>query len=175
MLLGGARSGKSALAVRWGHAFDGPVTYVATGWAGDDEMRQRIARHRAERPSHWTTIEERDDLAAALIVTEPGALVIVDCLTMWVANVFADLDDADVLASADAIGVAAADRPAPTVIVSNEVGHGIVPGDAPTRRYRDLLGSVNTAVTAHADHAWLLVAGRMAALRAPPRQLPGVV
>ncbi|CAN5788419.1 hypothetical protein BH23ACT10_BH23ACT10_18730 [soil metagenome] len=173
MLLGGARSGKSALAVRWGHAFDGPVTYIATGWAGDDEMRERIARHRAERPPHWTTVEQRRDLSGALASADPAALVIVDCLTLWLANVLDDHADTDVPSAADAIAVTAAGRTAPTVVISNEVGQGIVPGDPVTRRYRDLLGAVNATVTGHAARAWLLVAGRVLALHPPPSHPTG--
>jgi adenosyl cobinamide kinase/adenosyl cobinamide phosphate guanylyltransferase len=175
VLLGGARSGKSALAVRWGQAFDGPVTCVVTGWAGDDEMRQRIARHRAERPAGWTTVEERRDVSGALSSAEHDALVFVDCLTLWVANVFHDLDDAAVHAAAQDIGAAAAGRAAPTVNVSNEVGQGIVPSDPATRRDRDLLGGVNATVTDHAARAWLLVAGRLLALHAPEPRPTGLV
>jgi adenosyl cobinamide kinase/adenosyl cobinamide phosphate guanylyltransferase len=168
VLLGGARSGKSALAVDWGCAHDGPVTFVATGEAGDDEMAARIRRHREGRPSGWTTVEAPIDPTPAVTGAPGDALVIVDCLTLWVANAFGDLDDAAVLARADALGAAAAARPAPTVVVTNEVGTGIVPADPATRRYRDLLGGVNTAVVAHAAAAWLLVAGRALALHAQP-------
>jgi adenosylcobinamide kinase/adenosylcobinamide-phosphate guanylyltransferase len=99
----------------------------------------------------------------------PGAaLVIVECRPVWVANVLGDLPAAAVVARADGLGAAAAARPAPTVVVTNEVGTGIVPADPATRRYRDLLGGVNTAVVAHAAAAWLLVAGRALALHAQP-------
>lgn len=168
VLLGGARSGKSALAVRWGRAYGGPVTVVATAEAGDDEMRARIAAHRAERPPGWTIVEEPRDLRGALRSADDEAMVIVDCLTLWVATVMADDDDATVLSTAGALAAAAAGRPAPTVVVSNEVGQGIVPVGAATRRYRDLLGGVNAAVVAQAAHAWLMVAGRVVALVPPP-------
>jgi len=168
VLLGGARSGKSALAVRWGRAHDGPVTFVATGRAGDDEMADRIRRHRAERPASWTTVEAPTDPVTAVAGAADDALVIVDCLTLWVANAFDDIGDDEVLARADALGAAAAARPTPTVVVSNEVGTGIVPADPATRRYRDLLGGVNATVVAHAVAAWLLVAGRALPLHAPP-------
>ncbi len=175
LLLGGARSGKSALAVRWGRAFDGPVTFIATGQARDDEMRWRIDRHRADRPAAWATIEEPSDVAAAVARTDADALVIVDCLTLWLANVIDHLDDGAVLAAADALGMTAAGRSAPTVIVSNEVGMGIVPIDRATRRYRDLLGGVNATVADHAAQALLLVAGRVLPLHAPPSQPTGLV
>jgi adenosylcobinamide kinase/adenosylcobinamide-phosphate guanylyltransferase len=168
VLLGGARSGKSALAVRWGDAHGGPVTFVATGQTGDEEMAHRIRRHRAERPSSWATVEAPIDLLTAITDAADHALVIVDCLTLWVANILDELRDDEVLARADAVGAAAAARPAATVVVSNEVGTGIVPADSATRRYRDLLGGVNAAVVSHAAAAWLLVAGRTLPLHPPP-------
>lgn len=148
------------------------MTYVATGQAGDDEMADRIARHRAERPGSWTTVEAPLGLVPAVADAAADALVIVDCLTLWVANVFGALGDDDVLARADALGAASAARAAPTVVVSNEVGMGLVPTDRATRRYRDLLGRVNAAVAAHASAAWLLVAGRALPLQAPPSAPP---
>ena len=168
VLLGGARSGKSALAVRWGRAYDGPVTMVATAEPGDAEMRARIATHRTDRPREWTTVEEPRDLTAALVATDDNAMVIVDCLTLWVSNIMDRITDAAVLDAADALARVAAARGAPTVVVSNEVGLGIVPVGAGTRRYRDLLGGVNAAVAAHAGDAWLMVAGRVLALAPAP-------
>jgi adenosylcobinamide kinase/adenosylcobinamide-phosphate guanylyltransferase len=170
LLLGGARSGKSALAVRWGRAYAGPVTFVATAEAGDDEMAQRIARHRAERPSGWTTVEAPRAVAAAVQAADPRALVIVDCLTLWLNNVMEQSDD-DILASAVAIVTAARRRHAATVVVSNEVGWGIVPADPATRRYRDLLGEINATVAAYADRAMLMVAGRALPLGVAPELL----
>jgi adenosylcobinamide kinase / adenosylcobinamide-phosphate guanylyltransferase len=167
LLLGGARSGKSALAIRWGRAYTGPVTFVATAEAGDDEMAQRIARHRAERPSGWTTVEAPRAVAAAVQAADPRALVIVDCLTLWLNNVI-ELSHDDILASARDIIAAAQRREATTVVVSNEVGWGIVPAEPATRRYRDLLGEINATFAAHADRALLLVAGRALALGTAP-------
>jgi adenosylcobinamide kinase/adenosylcobinamide-phosphate guanylyltransferase len=172
VLLGGARSGKSSLAVRWAEASGQPVVFVATGRAGDEEMRARIARHRAERPATWTTVEEPGDLAAAIDAAPAAAFVIVDCLTLWVAGVFERHDDATVVAWADDLGAAAARRPSPTVIVSNEVGAGIVPAAPATRRYRDLLGAVNATVAGHAATAWLVAAGRVTALLPAPSHPP---
>ncbi len=172
VLLGGARSGKSALAVRWAQAFDGPIAMLATAEALDADMAARIARHRAERPGHWTTVEQPRAVPDALAAVDPATFVIVDCLTLWVANLL-DLGDDEVLAAADTLGRTAAARPAPTVIVSNEVGWGIVPADAATRRYRDLLGGVNRVVAGHAAAAWLLVAGRVLPLHHPPERPTG--
>jgi adenosylcobinamide kinase/adenosylcobinamide-phosphate guanylyltransferase len=172
VLFGGARSGKSSLAVRWARASDRPVVFIATGRAGDDEMRARIARHRAQRPGSWTTVEEPGDPAAAVDAAPADAFVIVDCLTLWVADMFERHDDGTVLARADDLGTRAARRAVPTVVVSNDVGSGIVPADPLTRRYRDLLGAVNATVADHAAAAWLVVAGRVAALHPAPAHPP---
>jgi adenosylcobyric acid synthase len=154
-LLGGARSGKSALALSL--AGDGPVTFVATGTAGDDEMAERIERHRAERPAGWVTVEEpvalRDAVAAA------QGTVVVDCLSLWVANLLeAGWADAEVEAEAVAAAQVAAGRR--TIAVSNEVGLGVVPATPLGRRYRDVLGRVNASWAAAAEDAYFVVAGR---------------
>ena len=166
MLVGGARSGKSALAVRLAAGTGAPVQVVATGEGRDDEMAERIARHRAERPPGWVTVEEPIALEQALSAAPPGACVIVDCLTLWTSNLLeagcADVDRA----AAAAAGVAAA-RPGATIAVTNEVGSGLVPTDAGARRYRDVLGRVNAAWVEAADRALLLVAGRAVPLVAP--------
>jgi adenosylcobinamide kinase / adenosylcobinamide-phosphate guanylyltransferase len=168
LLLGGARSGKSALAVRLAGRFGGPVTVVVTGQARDAEMAERIRRHQAERPGHWRTVESPRDLEAALAGTPADAFVVLDCLTLWVSNLMEHgLDDRRVGELARSAAALAAARPAPTVAVSNEVGAGIVPADALSRRYRDLLGQVNAVWAAAADQALLLVAGRAVPLADP--------
>ena len=168
LLLGGARSGKSALAERLAARWDGPVTVVVTGEARDAEMAERIRRHRDRRPAAWRTVEEPVDLEAALALAPAGAHVVVDCLTMWVSNLLEQgLTDEQVERRARAAAAAAAARPGPTVVGSNEGGAGIVPADALSRRYRDLLGQVNAAWAAAADHALLLVAGRAVPLGDP--------
>jgi adenosyl cobinamide kinase/adenosyl cobinamide phosphate guanylyltransferase len=168
LLLGGARSGKSALAARLAAAWDGPVTVVVTGQARDGEMAERIRRHRAERPPGWATVETPLELEAALAAAPAEAFVLLDCLTLWVSNLMEQgLGDEQVLARARAAAAAAAARAAPTGAVSNEVGAGIVPGDALSRRYRDLLGQVNAAWAAAAGRSLLLVAGRAVALADP--------
>lgn len=161
VLLGGARSGKSRLAVELAVASGAPVTFVATGEAGDEEMAARIASHRAERPAGWVTVEEPYALEAALTDAEPTHTVVVDCLTLWTANLLArDGDAARVLDAAASAAAAAASRAAPTIAVSNEVGLGIVPLEPLSRAYRDLLGSVNRIwVDVSADVAFV-VAGR---------------
>ena len=157
-LLGGARSGKSSLALRLAAAAGAPVVFVATGEAGDDEMAERIARHRAERPADWTTVEEPRELEAALASAPPDACVVIDCLSLWVANVFES--GTDVERRADAVAAAAAARPGRTIAVSNEVGLGVVPVTPLGRSYRDCLGRVNATWAAHADDAFFVVAGK---------------
>jgi adenosyl cobinamide kinase/adenosyl cobinamide phosphate guanylyltransferase len=168
-LTGGARSGKSSLAVRMANGSGLPVVFLATARPeGDDEWHRRLARHRAERPEGWTTVEEPVELASAVAAVDGGAALIVDCLTLWVANVVdAGLDDGDVQAAADTAAAAAAARGAPTVVVSNEVGSSIVPVDPGVRRYRDLLGRVNAVFASAADRAYLTVAGRVLPLLDP--------
>lgn len=164
VLLGGARSGKSALAARLAAEAGAPVAFVATAQAGDEEMAERIRRHRQERPEEWSTIEEPVDVLAAIERAPAADTLIVDCLSFWVANVLEDVDDLEERASAAAAACAA--RPGLTVAVSNEVGLGIVPATPLGRRYRDVLGRVNTIWADVADEALLVVAGR--ALRLEP-------
>jgi adenosylcobinamide kinase/adenosylcobinamide-phosphate guanylyltransferase len=168
LLLGGARSGKSALAAGLAGRWPGPVTVVVTGEARDEEMAERIRRHRAERPSDWRTVETPRELEAALAAAPADAFVLLDCLTLWVSNLLEQgLTDEQVRRRARSAAAAAAARSGPTVAVSNEVGAGIVPADAGSRRYRDLLGQVNAAWAAAADRALLLVAGRAVPLLDP--------
>jgi adenosyl cobinamide kinase/adenosyl cobinamide phosphate guanylyltransferase len=168
LLLGGARSGKSALAARLAGRWAGPVTMVVTGQARDAEMAERIRRHRARRPAHWATVEEPLELEGALARAPADGFVVLDCLTLWVSNLMEQgLADADVERRARAAAAAAAARAAPTVTVSNEVGAGIVPAAPLARRYRDLLGQVNTVWAAAADQTLLMVAGRALPLLDP--------
>ncbi|MEW6583263.1 MAG: bifunctional adenosylcobinamide kinase/adenosylcobinamide-phosphate guanylyltransferase [Actinomycetota bacterium] len=168
LLLGGARSGKSGLAVRIAEAWRGPVAMIATATAGDGEMAARIAAHRAERPAAWATVEEPLRLADAVAGCDPAACVIVDCLGLWVSNAMGEgWGDADVEAHAARAAAAAAARTAPTVVVTNDVGSGLVPATPLGRRYRDVLGRVNQTWARHARRAYLVAAGRVLAL-APP-------
>jgi len=169
-LVGGARSGKSALALALAHRHRGAVVYVATSPRidGDDDLHARIEAHRRERPAGWSTVEEEVDLAGAIAGAPDGALVVVDCITLWVNNlVWRGGDDDSVLAATDAAVGAAAARRDPVVVVSNEVGLGIVPADATSRRFRDLLGRVNQRWAVAADRSVLLVAGRALPLHDP--------
>lgn len=150
-LVGGARSGKSSLAVRLAAETGAPVVFVATGEARDDEMHERIARHRAERPAGWKTIEEPVALHEAVAAAPPAACVVVDCLSLWVANLLEHGRDPDLHVPL---------REGPTIAVSNEVGLGVVPATPLGRAYRDVLGRVNAAWAAAADEAYFVVAGK---------------
>jgi adenosylcobinamide kinase/adenosylcobinamide-phosphate guanylyltransferase len=167
VLLGGARAGKSALAVQLAAAAGAPVTFVATGEARDEEMAARIAAHRAARPADWLTVEEPYALEDVLATADPSHTVVVDCLTLWTANALArDREPERVLEAATSAAAVAARRDALTIAVSNEVGLGIVPLEPLSRVYRDLLGSVNHVwVEASADAAFV-VAGRALRLTA---------
>jgi adenosylcobinamide kinase / adenosylcobinamide-phosphate guanylyltransferase len=161
VLLGGARSGKSRLAVELASAFAAPVTFLATGEARDGEMADRIRRHRGERPEEWATVEEPYALAAALGGVDPGRTVVLDCLTLWVANALERGDGAgDVLRAAEESARVAAERHDATIAVTNEVGLGVVPATPLGRAYRDLLGSVNRVWVDSSERALLVVAGR---------------
>jgi adenosylcobinamide kinase / adenosylcobinamide-phosphate guanylyltransferase len=162
-LVGGARSGKSALAVALARdvAGDDPVQVVATAEAGDDEMVERIARHRAERPQHWSTIEAPRSLDDAIAALDGAAVVVVDCLSFWVANrVMAGDGAVAIEAEAGRAARWAAARDGLVIAVSNEVGSGIVPDNALARSFRDCLGRVNAIWSVSASRAYLVVAGR---------------
>ncbi|HLI85832.1 MAG TPA: bifunctional adenosylcobinamide kinase/adenosylcobinamide-phosphate guanylyltransferase [Bryobacteraceae bacterium] len=163
LVIGGARSGKSRFAQSL--CAKSAVAYIATARAEDDEMRGRIERHRADRPEHWITIEEPLDLARAARCAPPAAaIVLIDCLTVWLSNLMWERRDRPVeelescaAAQIDALaGVAAATD---VILVSNEVGAGIVPENEVARRFRDLQGLVNQRAAARADRVFLTVAG----------------
>jgi adenosylcobinamide kinase/adenosylcobinamide-phosphate guanylyltransferase len=165
-LLGGARSGKSTLATELASSWSGAVTVIATGEARYDEMAERIRAHRAERPAEWQTVEEPLELQAALSAVPEDAAAIVDCLSLWVANLIERGDeDEQVLARSERAVVVADARTSPTIVVSNEVGLGVVPPSPLGRRYRDLLGRVNAQWAAAADEAAFVVAGRQLPLQ----------
>jgi adenosyl cobinamide kinase/adenosyl cobinamide phosphate guanylyltransferase len=148
--------------------WSGGVTIIATGEGRDDEMSERIAAHRRVRPPGWTTIEEPLDLDTAFATAAAGDLVIVDCLTLWTANVMErGADDHEVLARAEGAAETAAAWPAPVIAISNEVGSGIVPMNRLARNYRDLLGGVNSRWVARAAASYLTVAGRLVPLTDP--------
>jgi adenosylcobinamide kinase/adenosylcobinamide-phosphate guanylyltransferase len=169
LVLGGARSGKSAFAETLAHAPD--RVYVATATAGDDEMRERIAHHRARRGEGWRTIEEPLELVAAL-AREAGAgrAVLVDCLTLWLSNLMHA--ERDVEAQTRELVACLREARGAVVLVSNEVGLGLVP-DAPLgRRFRDAQGRLNQAVAGVADDVVFIAAGLPLWLKRSQRGAP---
>ena len=174
LLLGGARSGKSSAAQRLAQRLaqtGGRVLFIATAQALDADMARRIAAHRAGRPAAWDTLEEPFDPAAAA-APHLGRYdtVVLDCLTMWVSNLLLRHEDsAAEPALLDAAGRLLAlieGSPAAWIVVSNEVGLGVVPPSPLGRTYRDALGRVNQLVAARADRVYLLVAGLALELKA---------
>lgn len=156
LVTGGARSGKSRLAERLVRAAGLPLTYIATAEAWDDEMRARIAAHRQDRGGDWTTVEAPRDLTGAL--DGAGGAVLIDCATLWLSNTL--LAEADLEAEVAALLAALARHSGPVVVVSNEVGWGIVPDNALARAFRDEQGRLNQRLAEGAD----LVVGVMAGL-----------
>jgi adenosyl cobinamide kinase/adenosyl cobinamide phosphate guanylyltransferase len=156
LVIGGARSGKSRHAESLMAALPPPWIYVATAQALDAEMTERIAAHRARRGAGWTTVEAPRDLAGALAAAGPNPMLI-DCLTLWLSNLLLAAADCD--AEIDRLDQALAQATAPVVLVSNEVGLGIVPDNALARRFRDLQGVLNQRVAARAAKVVLMVAG----------------
>ena len=157
LVLGGARSGKSRHAEALAMAAPSPWLYVATAEPFDDEMKARIAEHRVRRGETWRTIEAPLDLAGAIDGVPAGATVLVDCLTLWLNNLM--YKERDIDTETARLEAALAARQGPVVLVSNEVGSGIVPDNAQARRFRDLQGRRNQRIAARADHVVLLVAG----------------
>jgi adenosylcobinamide kinase / adenosylcobinamide-phosphate guanylyltransferase len=157
LVLGGARSGKSRYAESLVTATAAPWVYVATAQAQDAEMAQRIAHHRKRRGHGWHTIEEPHDLEDAIGAAPAGAAVLVDCLTLWLTNRM--LAEADIEAEIGRLEVGLSRRSSLTVLVSNEVGSGIVPDNALARRFADLQGRLNQRLAARADRVVLVVAG----------------
>ncbi len=155
LVLGGARSGKSAYAEKLVRAMPAPWIYCATAQALDDEMRDRIAHHQARRAKGWITLETPLDLAEALAAhTHP---ILVDCLTLWLTNIM--LAGRDVPAETATLLAAAKASKAPIVFVSNEVGLGIVPDNPLAREFRDHAGRLNQEVAKIASHVVFMAAG----------------
>lgn len=159
LLLGGARSGKSSAAQRLALAAGGTPVYVATARPSEDEeFAARLARHRADRGDRWVTVEEDLDVAGALRTHRgPDHVVVVDCLTLWLANLV--LDERDVEAASDELCAELAEDRGDVALVTNEVGQGTVPMHALTRAFRDHQGRLNQRVAAVVDRVRLLVAG----------------
>ena len=166
LVLGGARSGKSRYAESLIAALPPPWVYLATAEARDAEMAKRIAAHRARRDGRWRTIEAPHDLAGALGATPAGSPVLVDCLTLWLSNRM--LAVADIDREIDTLESALASHDGPAVVVSNEVGAGIVPDNALARRFQDLQGILNQRIAAKASRVVFMVAGLPLQLKGTP-------
>jgi adenosylcobinamide kinase / adenosylcobinamide-phosphate guanylyltransferase len=165
LVLGGARSGKSRYAEWLIATYPQPWIYVATAEARDEEMAGRIAAHRARRAAGWQTIEAPHDLASALRAAPPDAAVLIDCLTLWLSNLLETERDIEVEMAR--LQETLTERAGPTVIVSNEVGLGIVPDNALARRFRDLQGNLNQRLAAQAARVIMMVAGIAVAVKSP--------
>ena len=165
LVLGGARSGKSRFAEQLAQARAGELVYLATALERDAEMAERIRLHQERRGERWRTIEVPLELAAALRASGEGSVLLVDCLTIWLANLMEagrDLDHAS-----EELCAAAQESRAAIVLVSSEVGQGIVPANSLGRRFRDEAGKLHQAVAAAADTVYLVTAGLP--LRLKPR------
>jgi adenosylcobinamide kinase / adenosylcobinamide-phosphate guanylyltransferase len=161
-ILGGARSGKSAYAERLAAASGLPVTYVATARIGDDEFAARVEQHRARRPEHWALVETPVDLAGAVrTLAREGHCVLIDCLTLWLANLLFPPDgvEAHAAPALEAFDCALAQARGKVIVVSNEIGLGVVPMGSVTRLYVDELGRLNQRVAAASTRVTMMVAG----------------
>ena len=158
LVLGGARSGKSRFAERSVESSGLTPVYIATGQGIDEEMMERIALHRQRRGKRWRTVEAPIDLPAAIRdEARPGHMLLVDTVTMWISNLMAA--KRNIAGEVDALCVALANRKAPVVLVSDEVGLGIVPDNAVARLFRDHAGMANQALAQLADQVYLVAAG----------------
>lgn len=156
-ILGGAASGKSKIAENLVISTGRPRVYLATAQAFDDEMKTKVAAHLAQRGSDWTTIEEPVDVASRLTERDTDQILLLDCVTLWLSNII--LAERDEAADSAALMKALGDAPCPVVVVSNEVGLGIVPDNALSRRFRGAQGQLNQALAAQAGLVVNVVAG----------------
>ena len=175
LVLGGVRSGKSAFAEGLAGKAKGPVLYLATGLAVDEEMQDRIHRHQQSRPSHWITIEEPLDLAGRL--NEASGSVLIDSLDVWLANMMmehkglkADEQEESVLCHLDGLLKVIDKASAAFTLVSSEVGLSLVPMEPLGRRFQDLLGTINQRVAARADRVFMVVAGIPTQIKGPDQK-----
>ncbi len=158
LLIGGARSGKTRLAERLAQAAGGRVIMIATAEAGDDEMATRIRRHQEDRPGEWGLVEESLDLCGAISSAADTDTLVIDCLTLWAANRYDDPDlEDDAVRAAGILAV----RAGTGIVITNEVGSGIVPDNVMARNYRDRLGRINGVFAANASVSYLVVAGKV--------------
>lgn len=164
MFLGGACSGKSRLALSATERHQGPLNYLATAEARDEEMAERIAYHQADRDERWRTIECAVDLPEAIAAITAGA-ILVDCLTLWLSNLM--LSGRDIEHRSQHLIAVIRATPLPLAVVTNEVGLGIVPDHPLGRTFRDAAGRLNQAVAAEMDVAYFVAAGLLLPLQKP--------
>lgn len=158
LITGGARSGKSSFALNLAKNAKKPF-FIATGWAGDEEMSARIKKHKEERGKIWTTIEEKLDLKTAIAsaVKQNADFIIIDCLTLWTSNLMCDKKDINSYVSS--LIETLAHSKISLVLVTNEVGLGIVPNSKDGRKFRDILGLVNQRLSKTVDKVIFMVSG----------------
>jgi adenosylcobinamide kinase/adenosylcobinamide-phosphate guanylyltransferase len=161
LITGGCRSGKSTHAIAIASASPAPRKFfIATAEALDDEMRTRIAHHRRFRPAEFQTIEEPHKLGATLTSLHGRAdVVVIDCITLWISNLLQEHSDDTILAEADALASILIQAPFSAIVVTDEVGWGVVPDHPVARRFRDLLGWTNQKIARAADEVLLMAAG----------------
>lgn len=162
LFLGGAKSGKTRQALARSETYPGPRVYLATAEALDDEMVRRIKNHQAERGPQWRTVEAPLEPEAAIAALGDGSPVMLDCVTLWLNNLLGQFEEIDikyVIMRVERLAEAAAAHGGPVIVVSNEVGGGIVPMNALARAFRDLAGAANQILAARADEVYLVTAG----------------
>jgi len=158
LVLGGARSGKSRYAQVRAEALAGELVYLATAQAFDQEMHERIALHRADRGTRWSTVEAPLELAETITAcSKPDTVVLVDCLTLWASNLI--LAERDAAAATEGLLRAVSSARGMVILVTNEVGLGIVPDNALARRFRDAAGRINQEMAAAVDEVVMMFAG----------------
>lgn len=170
LILGGAKSGKSSLALELANQAGGRRVFIATAQAGDGEMKDRIRRHQAERGPEWSTVEEPLDLQAALQGSDAAdAVMVVDCLTLWLSNLLtvANMPAEDVIERGRGLAVLLPTLQGRVILVANEVGLGIVPDNALARLYRDLAGGLNQELAQVCGQVILVAAGLPLILKGP--------
>ena len=162
-ITGGRRSGKSSFALELAGSFGARKLYIATARIFDAEMEERIARHRAERKSGWDTVEEPIEISRIIGEVQGYDVILVDCLTLWLCNVMHEgqgrVSDDAVMKEIDLLAEACRGSKAPVIVVSNELGSGIIPDNPLSRRFSDLAGMMNQRMAAAADRVVLTVSG----------------
>jgi adenosylcobinamide kinase / adenosylcobinamide-phosphate guanylyltransferase len=162
LITGGVKSGKSAYALKLGKELGVKHAFIATATAGDDEMSRKIAAHKAERAGRWQTYEEPCDIASVLIkVAAEFDIVLIDCMTLWVSNLLTlqNFGDDEIEAAFSGFIEALNNAACPVIVVTNEVGFGIMPAERLSRRYQNLLGAVNRRIAGVADSMYVMISG----------------